>query len=172
MLAVPLIHRERASGVFAVFSRKAEAFADREMEVMLLLSGLIPNPEAAPAPRAEYSLVSAGKADPQFVVPDSTNNEEADQPVETVVVSENSESNPIRPERRSRPRPVSTSRQISNCLETIRQDPGLQLLGRVKAYLTIESLYDATERTDAIELCGMVMLERAQELGAILSGPE
>ncbi len=149
VLAVPITSVDKPCGVFAVFSTSANAFGEREMENMLLLSGLIPSP------------AKSASADESPTLQDVT--EPSAEKLVRVVETE-----PIKGYAASRRRALSTSRQIAGHLETIRQDAGLQLLGRVKSYLIIESLYDATERAEAIHICEKLMLGRAEEIGVVL----
>ncbi len=150
VLAVPITSDDKPCGVFAVFSTSAHAFGEREMENMLLLSGLIPS--AAKSANAE---------------PESTAVQDVPEPSAELFVKV-VETEPMKEYGASKRRALSTSRQIAGHLETIRQDPGLQLLGRVKSYLIIESLYDAAERAEAIHICEKLMLGRAEEIGVVL----
>jgi hypothetical protein len=165
ILAVPLTDEGQSFGVFAVFSRNLNAFAEREMEAMLLLSGLIRKPDAAHLPVPE-SFPEHEDSD-HFVASPSV--AEVSPALDESVVDDLADTKPVVESSRrgatTKGATLSSSRQIANCLNIIRHDAGLQLLGRVKAYLRIESLYDGADRSPAIDICHDAMLCRARELG-------
>ncbi|HWR17594.1 MAG TPA: GAF domain-containing protein [Terriglobales bacterium] len=157
MLAVPLSYDDDSFGVFAVFSGEADVFGERDIETLVLLSGLVPalKPESGPA-------IVELRPDPVLDLQETP-------PEGIAVPSPLPQAPPPQAEaKRSVPRTQLSARHIAIALETIRHDAAFQLLGRVKAYLTIESLYDGREREAAIDLCQELMFKRAEELGVTL----
>jgi len=165
ILAVPLTDEGESFGVFAVFSRNVNAFAEREMEVMLLLSDLIRKPVTATEPISE----SLPEEEPVHSFHGITSSSQVSAPSDESVVEDVADTKPgvesSRHRANSKAASLSSSRQILSSLNIIRQDAGLQLLGRVKAYLKIESLYDGADRSLAIDICHDAMLRRGGELG-------
>jgi hypothetical protein len=163
VLVVPLRRHEKVIGVFAVFSRRRAAFGDWETSLLQLLAALVSPrildassgddgfdqtaPSASLAPMSQIKVPEAEKREPH--------------------VTANAIRNGSRPGASS-PGPWVSSGKISECLDRIRQDPALRILGRAKAYLTIEALYDGTDRSHAIALCQRLMFLRAAEIGVVL----
>jgi len=159
ILAIPLID-DSTFGVLAVFSREARAFGEHEMEVMLMLSGLIGKPETQGWTASDESqrLKSNGNTESTVrLQPSISGPVKALRPATEKQVTE-----------ASRCSVQSSSRHIASKLETIRQDAALQLLVRVKAYLRIESIYDGDSRSEALDLCEKLLLLRAADLGVTL----
>ena len=141
ILAVPICGRDKHPfGILAVFSETTGAFGQTDTATMQLLAELICDHQIQ---LFEAKPVSAAETLPP--------NEQ-----------------PCNAPRVQPPKSLSMRRQIASSLDVIRQDPALQLLGRVKAYLTIEALYDGVERSHAIELCKELMFQRANDLGVVL----
>lgn len=161
VLAVPLRLDEQVIGVFEVFSARPGAFGYWEARLLYLLADLASESHilgalgALPGHLSEiepYVPAATPCENPPAVAKASTLDSESHTGV--------SSSGQWSPARR---------RQISECLERIRQDPALRLLGRAKAYLTIEDLHDGSNRSQAITLCEELMFQRVAEIGVALN---
>lgn len=162
VMIVPMCTFERVIGMLTVFSSHVAAFGPREMTRLQALAtsaceigvsaNLPESPESAPAPDvAQGGAILPLQKRPAAPMPEvaATTAEHGTKPSVT-------------------PRASAGSREIDRCLETIRQDPALRLLGHAKTYLRIENLYDGEDRTAAIEICDRLIMERGADIGAAL----
>lgn len=160
VLMVPIRANNAVIGVFAVFSRYIQAFGGREAGLLQLLAALVSSrtrtASAGEQPSAPQTTLSLQETTP---CENDRSPSAAAKDTEPAIGSAPKLSGQNR---------WASSRQISECLERIRQDPALRLLGRAKAYLTIEALYDGCDRTHAIALFQRLMLQRSDDIGVVL----
>jgi len=162
VLVVPLLKRKQVIGVAAVFSSRIDGFHTRETRVLQLLAGVAAQQWTAP-PTADSSLAQ----------PCAPVVEECVLTVEEpCAMGEDGFTRARDLEPRVSAPPAwrcAGSKQITRCLDVIRQDPALRLLGHAKTYLALESIYDGIDRSGAVSLFDGLMFARAEELGVALS---
>ncbi len=168
VLAVPLRFDEQVIGILVALSARRGAFGYWEARLLQLLADLASEPHISGAPPGGLSQTEtclpisapciAGIL-PSKKSAVETENATAAANANTV---DNESHKGLFPSGRWAP---ARSRHISQCLETIRQDPALRLLGRAKAYLTIETLHDGIDRSHPIALFEELMLRRVAEIG-------
>lgn len=166
VLAVPLRLNEQVIGIFEVFSGRRRAFGYPEARLLQLLADLASEPRILGGSPGDLSE-SALYVPPTAVAPTQEGIEESENPP-AAMNANTIDSEPHSDGFSSGRWAPARSRHISKCLETIRQDPGLRLLGRAKAYLTIEALHDGTDRSHPIALFEELMLQRVAEIGVDL----
>ncbi len=169
VLGIPLRLNDQVVGILEVFSDRLAAFGYCEARLLQLLADLVSEPPilgASPGNLSEIKLHLPATIVRTPPTQDSTV-ERANPPAVTNAKTLDSgwRSGNLTSGRWAPAR----SRHISKCLETIRQDPALRLLGRAKAYLTIEALHDGTDRSCPIELFEELMFQRAAEIGLDLN---
>lgn len=165
VLAVPLRRHKQVIGVFAGFSPRLAAFGHRETRLLQLLAGLASEPRILGASPGNELYVPAATPSVVGMLPahkSTVDNENPPAAVNANTLDSESHTMP------SLSRGWVSAGQITKCLDRIRQDPALRILGRAKAYLTIEALYDGTNRSHAIALCQRLMFQRAAEIGVAL----
>lgn len=172
VLAVPLRHNEQVIGIFAAFSAQLAAFGYSEARLVQFLADLASEPRilgTSPSNLSDLELqVPAATSSFFGILPPEKSTTKAESLPDAASTNElDSEfcSEVFSPKRWS----LARSRRVSKCLETIRQDPALRLLGRAKAYLTIETLHDGIDRSEPIALFEELMFQRVAEIGAPLS---
>lgn len=160
VLLVPIRAGDRVSGLLALFSRYIAAFGRREASLVQLLAGLVSSCTRA----ASAEQIKTAPTIPSLAAtsPEKTEAESATGATETHEPAKSSEAKLSAQSR------WASSKKVSECLERIRQDRALRVLGRAKAYLTIEALYDGSDRSHAIALFQSLMLQRSDELGIVL----
>lgn len=164
-MIVPIYRNERLIGMLTVLSSHAAAFGPGEMSRLQGLASLAP--ETWPAVERDVALgdEESPAAFGGAILPLQRR---PAAPVAESAAIEESEFKRIVPS--VTPRVSAGSGEIGRCLDVIRQDPALRLLGHVKTYLRIENLYDGSDRTHAIDICERLMFERAAEIGVGLKG--
>ncbi len=170
VLAVPLRFEEQVIGIFVVVSARLRAFGYWEARRLQLLADLTSElrllDDASPDNLSEIKTYVPGIVRTTLLAEKSMAEKE-NPPVAANANTIDSESHSgLLPSGRWAP---ARSRHVSKCLEMIRQDPALQLLGRAKAYLTIEALHDGTDRSHPIALFEKLMLQRVAEIGVDLN---
>ena len=167
-LAVPLRRHEQVIGVIAVFSHRLAAFGYWEARLLQLLADLSSEPrilDGAPGNLSDLELCLPAAAPCVVgILPAQKSTVERESPPAAANASTLDSESHTRVSSWE-PGGPARSRQISKCLDRIRQDPGLRLLGRAKAYLTIEDLHDGSDRSHAIALCQELMFQRVAEIG-------
>ncbi len=169
VLGVPLRLNDRVIGILEVFSDRLAAFGYYEARLLQLLADLaseLPILGASSGDFPEIELYLPDTAVGTSPAQESTKERENPPAVANANILDGESRCALSPPGRWAP---ARSRHISNCLEKIRQDPALRLLGRAKAYLTIEALHDGTDRSYPIALFEELMLQRAAEIGLDLN---
>ncbi len=162
VLAVPLQQDAQVIGIVIVFSGRPTRFGYSEARILQALADLASEPRILGISPGSHSIETDVRTTFTETPTDqksTTGREDSSAMSSTNILLH--ESQP----RFSISWTPAKSREISKYVERIRQDAALQLLGRAKAYLTIEALHDGHDRSHPIELFEELMLQRAAEIG-------